>query len=61
MIRTKDLVEFIECTEDVFIGDNLDREYRAEIVARLRERDVLKKGIEDLIAKLCPESNVVDK
>ena len=44
MITTKELEEFIECAGDIFINNDLDKEYRAEIGARLRERDELLKN-----------------
>ena len=46
MIRTKDLVEFIN--EWLLPNSNLQREYKLEIVVRLRERDELKKEVKEL-------------
>jgi len=60
MIQTKDLEEFIT---HINTGNNMlahsEIEYIAEIVARLKERDKLKEGIE--IERLCLKlSNEVD-
>ncbi|MEE9510468.1 MAG: hypothetical protein V3V81_08240 [Candidatus Bathyarchaeia archaeon] len=46
MIRTKDLIEFME--SDIF-GDDSTMKYIHEVVARLQAYDKLIKGIEKLI------------
>ena len=46
MIETKDLEEFVRCTEDVLADVNdegWNKEYRAEIIKRLRKYDKLLK------------------
>ena len=59
MIEIKDLEEYIRNINTGNTGvTNLEMEYRAEIIKRLRERDALIKGIEALIATM---SNEVDK
>lgn len=58
MIRTKDLVEFIEGIQTTYYIKHDLRECCLEIVARLRAFDKLKESIEKLCRRL---SNEVDK
>lgn len=56
MIRTKDLVEYME-KERVLNFTPWEREYKLEIVARLRAFDKLKESIENLLARMSNEVN----
>lgn len=59
MIETKDLTEYVRNTNTGNAGvADIEMEYRAEIVARLRAFDKLKESIEKLCYRL---SNGGDK
>ena len=62
MIRTKDLEEYVRTLNTGNAGGtDVEIEWRAEIIKRLRAYDRICHDLEQLIAKLFPESNGVDK
>ncbi len=56
MIRTKDLLRFLNDSTVWFVKDDVQRKYRAEIIKRLQTYDELKEGIKKLSATLTKEA-----
>lgn len=58
MIETQDLMTYLQVNLWLGAESDTEKEYLAEIMNRLKERDVYKKGIEQLLAKMSTESNI---